>query len=101
MVLSNGNNEILAMPYYNITQSRTNPRQSSNWNETGTLAFSDTQFWTQARVNIEPMSSSNIQPYITAYSTKLLQVTNNKVTAEAGRYYGEHGLSDFTGQVNS
>ena len=102
MVLTNDGSKIMAIPYYNITQSTTDPVQSSDISETGTIAFCPSpKFWTEAGVNTEPMSSSNIQQYISAYSAKLYNITNGKVTAEVGRYYGVHSLSSFDGRSNS
>ena len=46
MVLKNDGNIIMAIPYYNITQSTTNPVQSSNTSETSSLPFAPRpKFW--------------------------------------------------------
>lgn len=44
---------------------------------------------------------NNIQQYIVAYSTKLSNATNNKVTADVGRYRGDFALEEFDYIKNS
>ena len=104
MILKVADNQIAAMPYYNITQSTSDPKQSSNQIETGTLAFASSKYWNEVGINIDMENSlNNIEQYIAAYSTKLSSETAGKVTATIARYYGEEidNISSFHGKTNS
>lgn len=91
----------MAIPYYNITLSITNPEQSNTWDDTMKCVFSNSNFWSNEDANIEPMSSSNIQQYIEAYQTKLQRIAGSRVTAEVGRFYGDNALTTFSGEKES
>lgn len=83
-VLSNNGRQITAIPFYNITLNLSNPMQSSTAEK---IAFSTTNYWPQGTDEIDMTDNrNNIQQYITAYSTKLSNLTNGKVTARIGKY---------------
>lgn len=87
---------ITAIPYYNIMLTATNPVQITDGNESSYyLKFSESKYWNTKGVNIESMSSSNIQQYITAYQETLEGFGANNVTAKIGRYYGAEEDADY------
>ena len=105
-VLSKSASEIIAVPFYNITlvtpeeNSGAYPEQTDG--DTGnTTAFSSTNYWTTGTDTIAMTDSRNyIQKYITAYSTKLSNATNGKVTARVARY-SEMSASGVTGAIRN
>ena len=91
---------ITAIPYYNIMLTTTNPVQITDGNESSYyLKFSESKYWNTKGVNIESMSSSNIQQYITAYQETLEGFGANNVTAKIGRYYGAEEDADYIGNL--
>ena len=100
MVLSNDYGKIVAMPYYNITLSTTNPIQRAGGQ---TLKFSESQFWTKGTKNIEPIENSNIYKYIYAYQGKLQAIVGGYVSAKMPRMYGEEkdNISNFKSIKNA
>lgn len=105
MVLKNdGNSTIMALPYYNLSL-KSEPivqltAEGECFGNDNIIAFCDSSFWGDEWVNIEPMSNTNIQQYITAYSEKLSEITDNHVIAEVGRKYGVNSLIDFEYRTN-
>ena len=122
MVLSeepDAENKIMAMPYYNITKSTTDPKQSSTqssvWDSTKNLAFSSSAYWTDEKINIPMSGANNVQQYIDAYNKKIAlvtggkevngTVTGGKAEAQIGRYYNTNpsgwDISRYSNQTNS
>ena len=109
MVLSNTSGTIMAMPYYNITLSTTNPEQTSTDDSTTQIKFvnesTDVTWSAGENVNMAT-TNNNIQQYIAAYQTKLQGIAGSSVTAEVGRKYDDTvktgaNVSSFAGQTNS
>ena len=100
-VISNNGSTIIAMPFYNITLSTTNPVQITDGTETSHyLSFSSSNYWNATNVDIDMTNSANkIQQYITAYSTKLSDLTNGKVTATIGRYSEMNAITNSNGKT--
>ena len=91
-VLSKSASQIIAVPFYNITlvtpeeNNGAYPEQTEA--DSGNITqFSSGAFWTWGTDTIDMTDSRNkIQKYITAYSTKMSNTTNGKVTARVARY---------------
>jgi len=97
-VLKNENGIIIAIPYYNITLNILDPVQSSSAEK---IAFTNTRYWSSGGQNIDMTDNrNNIQQYILAYSKKLSELTDGKVTAEIGRYSGDYGLISYSGKTD-
>ena len=118
MVLSekpDSDNKIIAMPYYNITLSTTDPRQSSKWDDTMKIKFSESNYWSANGTNIAMNGANNVQQYIDAYNKKIALATGGieengvvmggKAEAQIGRnnYRNSLGwdISSYVGKTDS
>ena len=104
-VYKTDDNNIYAMPYYNITLTTDNPVQSSS---PGTIAFcaADDRNWTGTQDIIDMTEKkadgtykNNIQQYIDAYSSKL-NALDSAVTARVARY-SEMSASGVTASMRN
>ena len=103
-VLSKNENQIIAVPYYNITlvtPEENNGEYPNQTTEKPELEFSTEPYWEQGTDTIDMLDSrNNIQKYITAYSTKLSNATGGKVTARIARY-SEMNASGVTKEIRN
>ena len=103
-VLSKNENQIIAVPHYNITLVTPEENDGAYPNQTTgspVTSFSTEPYWEQGTDTIDMLDSrNNIQKYITAYSTKLSNATEGKVIARIARY-SEMNASGVTKEIRN
>lgn len=91
--------KITAMPYYNLVLNQTPIKQATLENagtevgNAGTTAFSSEKFWTGKGIDIDAMSSSNIQTYIEEYQMTLQNLGASNVTTRVVKYSDVQNLT--------
>ena len=110
MVLKNDttNKYMMAMPYYNLVLATCRQATENNASSAGTLAFSGSNYWNDAGINIHMGGANNVQQYIDVYNTKISNATGGAVTAQIGRKYNgtdntevDWNISSYNGQSNN
>lgn len=92
-VIKNIDNTVWAVPYYNLDLDE--GRQATEGNG-GTIPFANSKYWVATNANIDMTNSENlVQPYIDAYSTKVYNLTEGRVTAEIPRTKDTESIPGF------
>ena len=103
MVLSNdtANRKIMAIPYYNLVLATDMQATASNYSSAGTVAFSSSNYWQKAGINIDMSGANNVRDHINAYNTKISTATGGAATAQIGRYYNGTNNAEADWNISS